>query len=95
MRDKIIKDLDENFRKGDESIIEDYIDFYSSIASDNSNRVKGDEKLYPYIFEAVKEAYGRRGNEGTTSTNESGFNVSYIDIVKKLKSDVMSVRILP
>lgn len=95
MRDKIIKDLDANFKKGDELIIEDYIEFYSSIASDNSNRNKDDEKLYPYIYEAVKEAYGRRGNEGTTSSNESGFNVSYIDIVKKLKEDVKSVRVLP
>lgn len=95
IKDKIIKDLDANFKKGDELIIEDYIEFYSSIASDNSNRNKNDKLLYPYIFEAVKSAYGRRGNEGVSSSNESGFSISYIDIVDKLKKDVKSIRVLP
>lgn len=93
MKEKIIADLSVNFKDGDDSIIEDYIELYSSIASDNSNRKKDDEKLYPYIYEAVKEAYLRRGDEGSSSSTEGSLSASYVDIVEKLKKDVRSIRL--
>lgn len=93
MKEKIIADLSVNFKDGDDSIIENYIELYSSIASDNSNRKKDDEKLYPYIYEAVKEAYLKRGDEGSSSSTEGSLSASYIDIVEKLKKDVRSIRL--
>ena len=93
MKEKVITDLGPNFKNGDDSIIENYINLYSSIASDNSNRKKDDEMLYPYIFEAVKESYLRRGDEGSSSSTEGSLSTSYVDIVEKLKKDVRSIRL--
>lgn len=93
MKQKVITDLGANFKDGDDSIIEEYINLYSSIASANSNRDKDDEILYPFIYEAVKEAYLRRGDEGSSSSTEGSLSASYIDIVEKLKNDVRAVRL--
>lgn len=92
MLERLKKDLSVNFKNGDDSILSDFIDDYISIASDNSNRSKDDEKIYPYVYEAVKEAYIRRGDEGSSSSNEGSLSSSYIDIVEKLKKDSISIR---
>ncbi len=95
LKEKIINDLAINFKEGDETIVENYIELYLTIASASSNRNKEDKILYPYVYEAVKSAYARRGDEGVLSNNESGFSITYIDIVKKLKEDVKAIRLLP
>lgn len=94
MKAKIIADLGVNFKNGDDSIIENYIELYSSIASDNSNRKIDDTKLYPYIYTAVKEAYLRRGDEGSSSSTEGSLSTSYVDIEEKLAKDVRKVRVI-
>lgn len=94
MKEKIIADLGVNFKSGDDSIIENYIELYSSIASDNSNRKIDDTKLYPYIYTAVKEAYLRRGDEGSSSSTEGSLSTSYVDIEEKLAKDVRKVRVI-
>lgn len=94
MKEKIIADLGVNFKNGDDSIIENYIELYSSIASDNSNRKIDDKKLYPYIYTAVKEAYLRRGDEGSSSSTEGSISTSYVDIEEKLAKDVRKVRVI-
>lgn len=94
MKEKIIADLGVNFKNGDDSIIENYIELYSSIASDNSNRKIDDTKLYPYIYTAVKEAYLRRGDEGSSSSTEGSLSTSYVDIEEKLAKDVRKVRVI-
>lgn len=93
--ERLIKDLASNFKKGDEKILEELIEDYSLIASNNSNRKKDDEALYPYIYKAVKSAYLLRGDEGKTSSNVGSISSSYEDIEKKLAHDVIAVRILP
>lgn len=90
---RLKRDLSVNFKDGDDSILSDFIDDYISIASNNSNRRKDDEKLYPYVYNAVKEAYQRRGDEGSSSSTEGSQSTSYIDIEEKLAKDVRSVRI--
>lgn len=92
MIEELKKDLADNYHGNDE-VIEKYIKLYTSIASHTSNRKESDEKLIPYIYTAVKEAYLRRGDEGTTSSNEGDLNSNYIDIEEKLKRDVLSIRI--
>lgn len=92
--ERLKKDISVNFKDGDDSILSDCIDDYISIASDNSNRKKSDEKLYPYVYEAVKEAYLRRGDEGSSSSTEGSLSTAYIDIVEKLKKDVRTIRVM-
>ncbi len=94
MKEKIIASLGFNFKNGDDNIIEDFIDDYSIIASNNSNRKKDDEKLYPYIKEAVIEAYLRRGDEGSSSSTEGSLSATYVDIEQKLAKSVRAVRVI-
>ena len=92
MQDKIIKDLSDNFRTGDEDIIKELINVYGTIASNISNRKTDDNRLYPYIYNAVKAAYIRRGSEGKSSETIGSISDSYDDIEAKLKRDVIAVR---
>ncbi len=94
MFDRLKKDIDVNFKVGDDSVLSDFIDDYISIASHNSNRKENDNKLYPYVYEAVKEAYLRRGDEGSSSSTEGSLSTSYVDIVEKLKKDVRTIRVI-
>lgn len=94
MLERLKKDLSVNFKNGDDSVLSDFIDDYISIASNNSNRRKDDEKLYPYVYNAVKEAYLRRGDEGSSSSTEGSLSTSYIDIEEKLAKDVRAIRVV-
>lgn len=91
---RLKSDLSVNFKDGDDSILSDFIDDYISIASNNSNRRKDDEKLYPYVYNAVKSAYLKRGDEGSSSATEGSLSTSYIDIEEKLAKDVRRVRVV-
>ena len=94
MFERLKKDISVNFKVGDDSVLSDFIDDYISIASHNSNRKENDNKLYPYVYEAVKEAYLRRGDEGSSSSTEGSLSTSYVDIVEKLKKDVRTIRVI-
>ena len=94
MLERLKRDLSVNFKNGDDSVLSDFIDDYISIASDNSNRRKDDEKLYPYVYNAVKSAYLRRGDEGSSSSTEGSLSTSYIDIEEKLAKDVRTIRVI-
>lgn len=94
MLERLKKDLSVNFKNGDDSVLSDFIDDYISIASNNSNRRKDDEKLYPYVYNAVKSAYLRRGDEGSSSATEGSLSTSYIDIEEKLAKDVRTIRVM-
>lgn len=94
MLERLKKDLSVNFKTGDDSVLSDFIDDYISIASNNSNRRKDDEKLYPYVYNTVKEAYLRRGDEGSSSATEGSLSTSYIDIEEKLAKDVRTIRVM-
>lgn len=90
---KLKKDLADNYHDTDDEVITSMYEHYLSIASDTSNRKKTDEKLIPYVFNAVKESYLKRGDEGKNSSNEGGLSSSYIDIEEKLRKDVLSIRV--
>lgn len=93
MLDKIKKRLGANYIEGTDDIIQDIIDDMTSIAVDASNRKKDDEKLSPYIKKAVISEYLQRGGEGLLSRNEGGISSSFNDIEKKLRADLISIRI--
>lgn len=94
MLERLKSDISVNFKVGDDSVLSGFIDDYISIASNNSNRRKDDEKLYPYVYNAVKSAYLRRGDEGSSSATEGSLSTSYIDIEEKLAKDVRTIRVM-
>lgn len=94
IKDRVIIQLDYDYEKQNEKIIDDFIDDYLNIASDNSHRKRTDEKLIPYVKNAVIQAYNRLGDEGNISLSEGSQNYTFVDIEEKLKKDVRSIRIL-
>lgn len=92
MVEALKKDLADNYHEKNDDVITELIKYYSIIASNTSNRKKEDELIEPYIYTAVKEAYLRRGDEGSSSSGEGGLSSSYIDIEEKLKKDCLSIR---
>ncbi len=94
MLERLKKDISVNFKDGDDEVLKGFISDYTSIASDNSNRRKNDEKLYPYVYNAVKSAYLRRGDEGSSSSTEGSLSTSYIDIEEKLAKDIRTIRLM-
>lgn len=90
----IKKTLGYNFNKDDEEVLNQYIDGYKLIASNESHRKLTDKKLIPYVKEAVISSYLRRGKEGNSANTVGSLSDTYIDIVDKLRKDVRSIRIL-
>ncbi len=85
------KDLADNYHD-DDDVLQEYIRIYSDIASHASNRESKDPLITSYVYTAVKEAYIRRGDEGSSSSNEGGLSSSYIDIEEKLRKDCLAIR---
>lgn len=84
----IKKDLSENYRNDENSILDIYEEI-SSIASNISNRKADDRVLAPYIKRAVIATYLCRGSEGLKSSSESGVSNTYEDIVDTLRNDII------
>jgi hypothetical protein len=89
MLNEIKLDLGANFKTGDDTILQKYIDDLTVIALQTSNRLVGDDKLNYYIKEAVKSAYLKRGDEGKTGSSEGSLSSSYLDLVEKLRHDII------
>ena len=92
MLDQIKNDLGTNYHEANDDVLKGLISYYTQIASNASNRNKYDKMLEPYVYIAVKEAYIRRGDEGTSSSNEGGLSASYVDIEEKLRKNVRCIR---
>lgn len=92
MLEKIKIDLGTNYHEANDNVLKNLINYYMQIASNTSNRNIYDEKLEPYVYTAVKEAYIRRGDEGSFSSNEGGLSATYVDIEEKLRKDVLCIR---
>ena len=87
------KDLGENYHDENDEVITERWEHFLAIASDTSNRKKDDEKLIPYVYEAVISTYLKRGDEGKSSSSVGGISSSYVDIEEKLRKDILSIRI--
>lgn len=94
MLEQIKNRLGANYIENTENIINDIIEDMTSIACDASNRKQDDKKLIPYIKKAVISEYMQRGAEGLLSRNEGSVSSSFNDIEKKLRTDLVSIRIL-
>ena len=85
MLKQIKKNLGANYKENTDDILHDI----TSIACDNSNRKKDDERLFPYIKKAVRSEYLARGAEGLLSRNEGSISSSYKDIVEELRNNII------
>lgn len=94
MLEQIKNRLGANYIDNTDDIILDIIDDMTSIAVNASNRKEDDEKLIPYIKKAVISEYNSRGAEGLLSRNEGSVSSSFNDIEKKLRADLVSIRVL-
>lgn len=95
MLEKIKTRLGANYQENTEDVLQDIIDDITSISCDASNRKEDDTKLFPYIKKAVISEYLQRGAEGLLSRNEGSLSSSFDDIEKKLRADLVSIRLLP
>ena len=93
--EKIKKDLSVNYNNDDDEILKEIISNFTTIAVNETNLKPNNVKLEPYIYNAVKSAYLRRGKEGSISNSEGGLSDNYVDIEEKLRKDLRSIRILP
>jgi hypothetical protein len=96
MIEDIKLDLAENFREGEEQVLQDFIDEATTDALSISNRKRSNkniELLSSDIKKCVKSMYLLRGSEGTVSNNDDGKTASFenpkeimrIEIVKSGK----------
>lgn len=91
---KKIKDrLGANYIEGTDDVLLDIIEDFTSIAVDASNRKETDKKIFPYVKKAVISEYTQRGAEGLLSRNEGSVSSSFNDIEKKLRTDLIQVRV--
>ena len=88
MLEKIKARLGSNYQTGDDSVIEDLIEDMTIVALSTTNRKTGDQKVDPYVKEAVIKAYLRRGDEGSKGSNEGSLGTSYEDI-KVMRNDLI------
>ena len=89
MLDKIKLNLGANYIEDADEVLQDIINDVTSIACDISNRNNEDEKLFPYIKDAVKSEYLSRGAEGLLSRSEGSQSSSFQDIVEKMRNDII------
>ncbi len=90
--EKIITDLDVNYRN-DEEVLKDILEETNSVALDISHREETEEnkkRLFPYIKKAVKAIYLARGGEGLQSRNEGSISNSYENIIEVLRNDIVN-----
>lgn len=89
MLEKIKKRLGANYIEGSDEVIEDLIEDMKSIASETSNRLNDDSKLYPHIKKAVIAEYLKRGAEGMLSKSEGSQSSSYENIIENMRNDII------
>lgn len=92
MLEEIKSDLADNFRTGDESILQKYIDRVTADALSISNRENTEENknlLKSEIEQCVKGLYLQRGGEGSTSQTSGGTSSSFTDCYKDLRESIV------
>ncbi len=89
MLKRIKEELGANFKE-DANVLENIIERVTFVACDISNREKDDQRLIPYIEEAVKAEYLARGAEGLASKSEGSMSSSFKDIIKEMRTNIIS-----
>ena len=92
MLEKIKLDLADNFRTGDDTILQGYIDRVTADALSISNREDTEDNkklLESEIMQCVKGLYLQRGGEGNKTLNTSGTNSSFTDCLEDLRHNIV------
>lgn len=92
MLEEIKTDLADNFRAGDDEILNKYIDEVTADALSISNRENTESNiklLTPEIKQCVKEKYLLRGSEGSQSLSDSGKSGSFSKPLEDLRVNIV------
>lgn len=88
MLEEIKRDLAENFRQGEEKILQDIIDEVTTNALTISNR-KSTNLLKGEIKKCVKSIYLQRGAEGSNSLSSSGVSTSFNNATEIMRTEIV------
>ena len=92
MLEEIKKDLADNFREGDEEILQEYIERITADALSISNREntqRNRDLLSTEIKQCVKGLYLQRGGEGSTSLTSGGTSSAFKDCIEDLRVNIV------
>lgn len=92
MLEDIKRDLANNFRTGDDAILQKYIDRVTADAlsiSNRSNTIGNINLLSSEITRCVKELYLQRGAEGSNSLSDSGVSTSFNKPLEDLRINIV------
>ena len=90
MFDKIKADLADNFKLGDEAVLQSLIDMVTADALFISNRKVNNGILDFNIAKCVKELYLQRGAEGSNSLSDGGVSTSFNKPLEEMRKDLVS-----
>lgn len=88
----IKRDLADNFREGDDAILNEYIDRVTADALSISNRkatIDNIRLLSSEIKQCVKALYLQRGAEGSKSLSDSGINTAFNNPLEDLRTNIV------
>lgn len=90
MLEKIKADLAENFKNGDEPVLQDLISMVTADALFISNRKVNNGILDFNIIKCVKEMYLQRGAEGSNSLSDGGVSTSFNKPLEEMRKDIVA-----
>ena len=92
MLEEIKTDLADNFREGDDDILQEYIDRVTADALSISNREETEDNinlLKSEIKQCVKALYLQRGGEGSKGISDNGLNSTFTEPYKNLRENIV------
>ena len=92
MLGNIKADLAENFKNGDDAILQEYIDRVTTDALSISNRENTQDNinlLSSEIKQCVKALYLQRGGEGSKGISDSGINNTFTNPYEDLRVNIV------
>lgn len=90
MLEKIKINLADNFKEGDEAVLQNLIDMVTADALFISNRKVNNGILDLNIIKCVKELYLQRGSEGSNSLSDGGVSTSFNKPIEEMKKDIVA-----
>ena len=90
MLERIKADLADNFKLGDEAVLQNLIDMVTADALFISNRKVNNGILDFNIVKCVKELYLQRGAEGSNSLSDGGVSTSFNKPLEEMRKDIVA-----
>ena len=91
MLEEIKAELADNFREGDDTVLQNLIDRVTTDALSISNRVRNTNGiLNSNIIKCVKEMYLQRGSEGSNSLSDGGISTSFNNPKETMRKEIVA-----